>query len=549
MYYKLLNKNVITVALVSLMMLGSIDNCDAQGVVSLVEENNIVAPETGNTVAENTNQELPADDFGEFGLEIDAEIPDTLEEDDGIIPLDDEGLISPAPVVAQQEETQVPSEEAVAEPQAPEAKPVEENVVQNEQPVVVAPTNNVVPMANNVTDTAAPQTEDEFDLGLEDSLPTDILPTAPANETAKSPLTVSGPLFGNAPKAAKPQQKEQFASGVLARTNNDLFAQMSDIEKQTTLLTLELRREKIRSEIEAIKAQRTKAEEEKIRAEEERKLQEIEKQKEQEMKILKEQQILAEKEMELEKIRQRKALNAYMNQMLEQNQKWINENAAIYKKLQEVEEDRKEMALDFKSKVDNLKTLSNKLVQRANSAKNNHDRTVASLTAQNIQLKKRIEADAQAAEKIAKNQQANPFDPNSKMSAEDIQAMEEEMAPINIAQEYAIMDITGKGGELIAKLINKDGDSFVARKGTVLHTGHTVEEISPSFIRFNRQGMRDYLYTNGSIEPAKMESINEDNIVHVSPSKTKETKQSSSSGTSMGAMKSLPSLGSGMFVK
>lgn len=542
MYYKLLNKNVITVALVSLMMLGTIDTCDAQGVVSLVEEDNISAPKTDNA-AESANQELPADDFDEFGLEIDAEIPETLEEDDGIIPLDD-GLISPAPVVEKQEEPKAPAPATEAKPA--EVKPVVENIIQNDKPVAEVPQTDTKPVEEENKEAPI----DEFDLGLEDSLPGDILPAAPAKEVKKSPLTASGPLFGNNAKVAKPQAKEQFASGVLARTNNDLFTQMSDIEKQTTLLTLELRREKIRSEIEAIKAQRTKAEEEKIRAEEERKLKEQEMQKEQEMKILKEQQVLAEKEMELEKIRQRKALNAYMNQMLEQNQKWINENAAIYKKLQEVEENRKEMALDFKSKIDNLNTLSNKLVQRANSAKNNHDRTVASLTAQNIQLKKRIEADAQAAEKLAKNQQANPFNPNAKVGAEDLQAMDEDITAINIAQEYAIMDITGKGGELIAKLINKDGDSFVARKGTVLHTGHVVEEISPSYIRFNNQGIRDYLYTNGSIEPERMEGVDEENIVHVSTSKTKDTKKPAPSTSSgMGGMKSLPSLGSGMFVK
>ena len=532
MYYKLLNKNLITATLVSLMLLGTIDTCDAQGVVSL---DNAAEVET-----DANNQALPADDFDEFNLEIDAEIPDNLEEDEGIIPLDD-GLISPAPAVATPEEAPVAelAPAPVAEPApAPVAAPVPA-AIKNAAPVVPAAANNF------------PQAQEDFSLGLDESLPGDIVPAAPAKESAKAPLAVNGPLLGGIAKADRNSDKDRFAAGVLSRTNNDLFSQMSDIEKQTTLLTLELRREKIRSEIEAIKAQRTKAEEEKIRAEEERKLKEIEAQKEQELKILKEQQILADKEMELEKVRQRKALNAYMNQMLEQNQKWINENAIIYKKLQEVEENRKEMAVDFKSKIDNLNTLSNKLVQRANSAKNNHDRTVASLTAQNIQLKKRIEADAKAAEEAAKNgsaQQGNPFSQNTDQDSLTTES-DDSGNIVNIAQEYAIMDITGRAGELVAKLMNKEGDSFIARRGTVLHTGHIVEEIDPSFIRFNRQGIRAYLYTTGSIEPSKMDGELEEEEVVVSKKPKPRARNEEPQDNNMRGMSSLPSLGSGMFVK
>ena len=150
MYYKLLNKNVITVALVSLMMLGTIDTCDAQGVVSLVEEDNISAPKTDNA-AESANQELPADDFDEFGLEIDAEIPETLEEDDGIIPLDD-GLISPAPVVEKQEEPKAPAPATEAKPA--EVKPVVENIIQNDKPVAEVPQTDTKPVEEENKDTS-----------------------------------------------------------------------------------------------------------------------------------------------------------------------------------------------------------------------------------------------------------------------------------------------------------------------------------------------------------------------------------------------------------
>ena len=589
MYYKILNKNVITAALVSLMTLSVAKNCEAQGAVSLVEEENIELPQdnalngTGNVA--NASDEA----FDEFGFDVDAEIPDVLEEDDGVIPLDSDSMISPAQAVEVAEPVAPVEPVAIAEPVAPVAvEPVVEvEPVVATEPVIaavpqapvavaepVAPVAAAMPVApvapvapvvvNNVP--AAPvapmapvmpvapqnQIEDDFDLGLVDTLPDDVLPQAPVMNNA-APLAVSNnnPLFANTGKApvAKAAPKNQFANSVLAKIDNDLFSQMSDIEKQTTLLTLELRREKIRSEIEAIKAQRTKAEEEKLAAQEEKKRQEFEWKKEQEAKVLREQQALVDKEIELEKTRQRKALNAYMNQMLEQNQKWIKENAALYKRLKEVEDDRKSLVDDFKGKVDDLNTLSSKLVQKANSAKNNHDRTVASLTAQNIQLKKRIEAEAKAAAEAAKNAQnmqaaqANQYNTGAATSED---ASLGELAPLNITQLYAILDISGKGENLVAKLINKEGDAFAARKGTVLQTGHVVEEITHEYIKFNHLGIRSYLYTNSSFEPAKIES--EEAVKEapkVVPFKTTGTKSSSSA---MGE-KGIPSLGSGMFVK
>ena len=51
MYYKLLNKNLLTAALVSLITLSAAKTCDAQGVVSLVEDNNAVAPQKNTAKA------------------------------------------------------------------------------------------------------------------------------------------------------------------------------------------------------------------------------------------------------------------------------------------------------------------------------------------------------------------------------------------------------------------------------------------------------------------------------------------------------------------
>ena len=69
---------------------------------------------------------------------------------------------------------------------------------------------------------------------------------------------------------------------------------MSEIEKSTTLLTLELRREKIRNEIEAQKAIRQKNIDDLARQKEEQRLQDLERQKKIEAQVLQEKQALLE---------------------------------------------------------------------------------------------------------------------------------------------------------------------------------------------------------------------------------------------------------------
>jgi hypothetical protein len=539
MYYKLLNKNLLTAALASLITLSAAKTCDAQGVVSLVEDNNAVAPQknTAKAVKPSAN------------LVMDSELPDSIQNDDDVIPLDS-GLISPAPAA------KIPA--AAAKPD--EDKPAPQAAAKDN---AGAPVADVKPVANGQEPNPENFDADmDFSLGMENVENADVkapLPAgvkAPANNNAAAPSPLgapapaASPLMAAQPEAPKPAPvNKDFGDGVLEKVNNDLFNQMSDIEKQTTLLTLELRREKVRNEIEAIKAQRDKAMKEQLAADEEKKRQEFEWKKEQEAKVLREQQLLKEKEIELEKLKQKKALTAYMNQMLEQNQNWIAENAKIYKQMQQVEEDRKNLAENFKKKLDELTTVSNKTVQAANNAKSNHDRTVASLTAQNIQLKKRIEADALA----AKNRQQNPFAAESGNSGDTKKgpiatSVDAKIAPVNIAKEYAIMEIIGKGDNLTAKLINKDGESFLARKGTVLHTGHSIEDITQNYIQFDRNGLKDYLYTSNSAmttEPDKMDGTATTDKTQQQPPAAKPAP--SVSGIS--SDKGIPSLGTGMFIK
>lgn len=125
--------------------------------------------------------------------------------------------------------------------------------------------------------------------------------------------------------------------------DNKLFSQMSDLEKQTALLTLELRREKIKNEIAAIKAQRQKALEEEEAKKEEKERKRIEWEKEQEAKILRERKALMDAMAKMERLRQEKILKAYKETMLKEKQEWIKNNGKLYEQIKNVERDRKNL--------------------------------------------------------------------------------------------------------------------------------------------------------------------------------------------------------------
>ena len=184
---------------------------------------------------------------------------------------------------------------------------------------------------------------------------------------------------------------EALGNSILTQMDSDLFSQMSEIEKSTTLLTLELRREKIRNEIEAQKAIRQKSIDDQIRQKEEQKLQDLERKKKIEAQVLQEKQALLDKEKLFEVLKQRKLLNAYMNQMLN-----------LYAQISALEGEKKELIELFKTRINKVLEASAKNIQVAEAARANFERIVKNLKARNEQLRKRVEADAQII-KNAKN--------------------------------------------------------------------------------------------------------------------------------------------------
>ncbi|MBQ7285963.1 MAG: hypothetical protein IJW72_06925 [Alphaproteobacteria bacterium] len=327
--------------------------------------------------------------------------------------------------------------------------------------------------------------------------------------------------------------------------DDGLFSQMSDIEKQTALLNLELRREKIKNEIEAIKNQRRQAliqEQEKKEAQEKQK---IEWEKAQEQKVLQEQQKLRELDIEFEKLRQERILNAYKNKYLEDVQKWIAHDADLYKQIEDTKKENQKLLDDSKDKFLQLKNDIAASNTKAANLISKHKQRVDDLNAQIGVLKSRIIAQ----EKELEASRQNPFEDvaSADSGAEKTeQSAETQVAPmpeLKLPNMYAVMEIRGQGGELIAKLVNQDGTSFYVKKGTALQSGHTIDEITSTYVRADKGGVKDYLYfAAGGILPLEQPASSLNNAL---AAQAEDQEESSNFVSSVG----IPGVGSAMMVR
>jgi hypothetical protein len=71
-----------------------------------------------------------------------------------------------------------------------------------------------------------------------------------------------------------------------------------------------------------------------------------------------------------------------------------------------------------------------------------------------------------------------------------------------------VTEIRGQGGEMVAKLINKNGTAFYVKKGTALQSGHVIGEITSTYVTAEKAGDKNYLYfAAGGILPAETSSF------------------------------------------
>ena len=497
-------KNLSALALILAMSFSLANMSYAQGVITLVDEeaDELGLSDDADATADilGVQEESATDEVGIENVPEDETTPDTATETNVNTPAVDSNP-------AENDEEILPDEETItpAEALQPQLDTLEDDV------------------------------QKEFDdiNALEDTLQS-------LNSEEKSPLLApeSAPESGKplleqrAEKEAEVKNLTSLGDSVLSQIDNELFMQMSDIEKQTTLLSLELRREKLKSEIAAIKSQRQQAEEKEEEERLEREQRKKDLQTEKEIEKVKELQILEDKKAAYEVLRQEKSLNDYKNKMLENEQKWINENQRMYEKIQKMEDERKEIIADFEHKLNVLKEESARLVESAQTAKNDYETTVSSLSTQNTQLRKRLEVETSVG--------TNPFSTTGSSGGAEI-------TPDQLNLDYVIMEIRGKGDDLIAKLVNENGESFLVKKGSILKTGHVVKKITHNYIALENNGIEDYLqFAAGGVVTQEPVTSNVGN--NAKQNKKAEEKEVDRRPSLM-MDSSIPSLGTGMFVK
>ena len=322
------------------------------------------------------------------------------------------------------------------------------------------------------------------------------IPTPPAT-TAVSGGDAAINLFGNS------AEEEDFS-------NSDLFTQMSDLEKRTALLNLELRREKLQNEIEAVKNQRRQAlQQEKDKIEQQR-LKNIEFEKEQEQKVLVEQQKLRDLDIQFETLRQEKLLGSYKNYMLEEVQKWIANNGQFYKQIDELRQSKRDLTANMKAKMKAVQDAARQAQQDYTLKVNGYTKEIKDLRAQINVLRNRIASMEKEQEAMLQNPFANAEPQVQNVTttvSDDISAddsVTKEPVETDLSKLYAVTEIRGQGGELIAKLINKNGTAFYVKRGTALQTGHVITDITSTFVAAEKDGEKKYLYFSaGGIVPVE----------------------------------------------
>ena len=322
------------------------------------------------------------------------------------------------------------------------------------------------------------------------------IPTPPATAAASGGDAAIN-LFGNS------AEEEDFS-------NSDLFTQMSDLEKRTALLNLELRREKLQNEIEAVKNQRRQAlQQEKDKIEQQR-LKNIEFEKEQEQKVLVEQQKLRDLDIQFETLRQEKLLGSYKNYMLEEVQKWIANNGQFYKQIDELRQSKRDLTANMKAKMKAVQDAARQAQQDYTLKVSGYTKEIKDLRAQINVLRNRIASMEKEQEAMLQNPFANAEPQAQNVTttvSDDISAddsVTKEPVETDLSKLYAVTEIRGQGGELIAKLINKNGTAFYVKRGTALQTGHVITDITSTFVAAEKDGEKKYLYFSaGGIVPVE----------------------------------------------
>lgn len=257
---------------------------------------------------------------------------------------------------------------------------------------------------------------------------------------------------------------------ILGKVSSDIFREMAEMERENNTLMLQLKREQLRSEIDALKTSNRQMLFDEIERREKMTQARLEWELAQD---LKRQEALERKQRA--EIRQKQIEAALKREEDRRIQKMKEEEAAQAEKEKQEKEEQKKQRAELKKKYDaaslvRLNSLKPVLMAATKPAKIKRSTTsripkALTSTGEDLLTKKR------AGEALTVTVSAD--------EAKEAGGVPQESA----SKLYAVSEIRGTAGSLIAKLISKkDKTTFFAKKSTILPTGHTVIDIDKDYV-------------------------------------------------------------------
>ncbi|MGN1080028.1 MAG: hypothetical protein ACI4TE_07655 [Alphaproteobacteria bacterium] len=400
---------------------------------------------------------------------------------------DDSFFADPAPVDAVKPADAPKTEPAVS---ADAAKPAEEVKTETPAPATEeanhSPANVQTPAAElslepelalppapvPASDPAPAPAESQLSLDIPAPLPDPAtslntnIPPPPVNIPA--PAAAPGLDFGSSGAGAM-NLSTPPSEQILGKVSSDIFREMAEMERENSTLMLQLKREQLRSEIDALKTSNRQMLFDEIERREKMTQARLEWELAQD---LKRQEALERKQRA--EIRQKQIEAALKREEDRRIQKMKDEEVARIQKEKEEKEKIKQERAELKKKYDaaslvrlnNLKPILMAATRPAKIKRSASSRIPKALTSTGEDMltkKKAGEALTTEIPAEGENQETKAREPASTL--------------------YAVSEIRGTAGALIAKLISKkDKTTFFAKKSTILPTGHTVIDIDKDFV-------------------------------------------------------------------
>ena len=385
---------------------------------------------------------------------------------------DDSFFADPAPVDAVKTEDTTKAEKPASEEQ--KTATTEEN----KESVEAQPSSDATPQETPAPAVAPPNpapAQAEPDLLLDIPAPVSdqgsssnvtVPPPPPPANTLSVPTTPSNLSFSSS--GAGMNLSTPPSEQILGKVSSDIFREMAEMERENSTLMLQLKREQLRSEIDALKTTNRQMLFDEIERREKMTQARLEWELAQD---LKRQEALERKQRA--EIRQKQIEAALKREEDRRIQKMKDEEAARIQKEKEEKERLQKQREELRKKYDaaslvrlnNLKPVLMAATRPAKIKRSASSRVPQVLTATGEDLLTKKKAGEALTVEIPEEEK------------------EENKAREPASTLYAVSEIRGTADSLIAKLISKkDKTTFFAKKSTILPTGHTVVDIDKDFV-------------------------------------------------------------------